>query len=121
LLGGEIVDRDIGSFTGVSDGGRPSHPGVASGYERLASLKAAGSTVAGLTMIGHRIHLARKSRPGLGLFLERRLRIRRGWIVELGACHRLTSLFSRCRSSRKRHHAEPGAANHVSTRHSVLL
>ena len=75
LLGRKIIDRDIGAFARIGDGGGAAHAGIAAGDQRLAAGEPAGALVAFLAVVRPRLHLAREARPGLGLLLERRLRI----------------------------------------------
>ena len=88
---GEIVDRHIGAFAGIGDGGGAAHAGIAAGDQRLAALEPAGTLVAGLAMVGRRLHFAGQARPGLLLLLERRLGIFVERIFKVG--HEILSRF----------------------------
>jgi hypothetical protein len=70
-----VVDGDVGAFARIGDGGRAAHAAVAAGDQRPSSGQPPAALVAGLAVIGLGLHFARKSRPGLRLALERRLRV----------------------------------------------
>ena len=75
LLGGQIVDGDIGAFTRICDRSGAAHARIAAGDQRLAAGEPPGALVAGLAVIGTRLHLAGEAGPALRLLLERRFRI----------------------------------------------
>lgn len=65
LFRGQIVDGDIGAFARICDRGRAAHAGIAACDQRLAAGEPPGALVAGLAVIGTRLHLAGEAGPGL--------------------------------------------------------
>ena len=61
----QVVDRDVRPLAREGDGSGAAHAGIAAGDERLAPAQPAGADIAGLAMIGARVHAARKTGPGL--------------------------------------------------------
>src|ERR1700716_2682978 len=95
LFAGEVVNRDIGTFSRVGDSGRSTHAGIASGDELLAARQPTRALVAGLAMVGPGIHLARETGPWLGLLLVRRLGVFIDRIPQLLFAHHFISLPDR--------------------------
>ena len=75
LFGRQVIDDDVGTFTGKGDGGSTAHAGVAAGDERAAAGQAPGAAIAGFAVVRARVHVADEARERLRLLGERGLRI----------------------------------------------
>jgi hypothetical protein len=91
----------------IGDGGRSAYAGITSGDKRFAARQPTRSPIARLAVIRPRIHLARQTRPRLGLSLVRRSGIFISRVLQWLLFHRFVSLRDRtsrrCGSTCRRH------------------
>ena len=67
----QIINGDIGAFTGVGNGHRAADTGVTAGNQRFFARQAAVTFIARFPVIGNRLHLRSQSWWRLRLFRER--------------------------------------------------
>lgn len=60
-LDGEVVDRHIGTFTGIGDGSGPPDTGITAGDKGLATEQAAETRITLFAMIGSGAHLTNET------------------------------------------------------------
>src|SRR4029079_7061240 len=65
LLGGKIIDCDIGAFTRECDGGGTPYSRIAAGHQRFATCQSSTALVTFLPVIRAWVHFARKTWPRL--------------------------------------------------------
>ena len=82
LTVGQVVDGNIGPFPGVGNGGGPSDARITPGNEGFASRQPARSFVGGFPVIGQRVRLAGKARPGLQLAFKGRFGVFGGRVYQ---------------------------------------
>ena len=93
LLGGKIINCDIGAFARECNGGGTPYSRVAAGHQRFATCESSAAPITFLPVIRARLHLARQAWPRLRLLFERRFRIFVFRIFQFLSCHRLMAFL----------------------------
>src|SRR5262249_22311623 len=94
----------------------PPDARIATGNQRFATNETTRAAIARFAVVWPWIHVARKSGPGLGLFLERRLRILRlrifhGKLTATGVALALTYFLRQCRTCASCRYADPNTSD----------